>query len=223
MIIKGNLDVGDSSIESLGNIKEIKGYLDLRNECKNLKDLGNIKYVKELRIGTVLDSFKITNLKIIKGDFYLANSNLKSLGSIKIIQGECQASGSSLIEFGENLIAVYDDIILAYSHELKSFGKGFKKCYGNLSLTKCESLKNLGNIESVGRTLNLTGCKSLTSLNQLKYADKIYIEDCTLLKTLPKDLKVSKNIYIKNSGITKEYMKKEKPDLFESCIWDYWF
>ncbi len=223
MIINGNLDIGDSSIESLGNIKEIKGYLDLRNECKNLKDLGNIKYVKELRIGTVLDSFKITNLKIIKGNLYLANSNLKSLGSIKIIQGECQCSGSSLDVFGENLIAVYDDIILAYSRQLKTFGKSLTKCYGNLSLTKCESLKNLGNIESIGRTLNLTGCKSLISLNQLKYADKIYIEDCPLLKTLPKDLKVSKNIYIKNSGITRNYMEKEKPDLFESCIWDYWF
>lgn len=223
MIIKGNLDLGDSSIESLGNIKQIKGYLDLRDECKTLKDLGNIKYIKELRIGIVSDSFKITNLKVIKGDLYLTNSNLKSLGSIKFIQGDCQASGSSLKVFGENLIAVSGDIILAYSHELKTFGKSFKKCYGNLSLTKCGSLENLGNIESVGRTLNLIGCKSLTSLNQLKYADKIYIEDCPLLKTLPKDLKVSKNIYIKNSGITKEYMKKEKPDLFESCIWDHWF
>ncbi len=45
MIIKGNVSIGESSIVSLGNLKEVHGrFLSLRN-CKNLTSLGNLEFV----------------------------------------------------------------------------------------------------------------------------------------------------------------------------------
>ena len=44
MIIKGELNLGESSIESLGELTEVKGDLYLR-DCVNLKNLGNLKTV----------------------------------------------------------------------------------------------------------------------------------------------------------------------------------
>jgi len=46
MIIKGNLDLRNSNIESLGELTQVNGYLNLF-ECKDLKSLGNIKKIKD--------------------------------------------------------------------------------------------------------------------------------------------------------------------------------
>jgi len=69
MIIKGNLYLDESSIESLGNIKEIKGNLILW-KCYNLKDLGN--------------------LEIIRGDLInlMFTKKLQSLGKLKRFTGK---------------------------------------------------------------------------------------------------------------------------------------
>jgi hypothetical protein len=69
MIIKGNLYLDESSIESLGNIKEIKGNLILW-KCYNLKDLGN--------------------LEIIRGDLInlMFTKKLQSLGKLKRFDGK---------------------------------------------------------------------------------------------------------------------------------------
>jgi len=69
MIIKGNLYLDESSIESLGNIKEIKGNLILW-KCYNLKDLGN--------------------LEIIRGDLInlMFTKKLQSLGKLKSFDGK---------------------------------------------------------------------------------------------------------------------------------------
>lgn len=45
MIIKGDLSLQNSNIESLGNLKEVHGDLNLGG-CRNLKDLGKLEIVK---------------------------------------------------------------------------------------------------------------------------------------------------------------------------------
>ena len=49
MIINGNLKLNESNITSLGKLKEVNGYLDITN-CLSLKDLGNIKKVKQISL-----------------------------------------------------------------------------------------------------------------------------------------------------------------------------
>lgn len=114
MIINGNLDLERSSIESLGNIKEIKGELNLIS-CKKIKSLGNLK-----KIGK---------------DFY-SNDEIESLGDLQIVNS-------------------------------------------SVFLQKCYLLKNLGKLK-----------------------------------------KVKGSIYLLGSGITKEYIEKEKPFLLNKCVWE---
>lgn len=133
MIIKGNLDLQNSSIESLDELKEVRGNVNL-SFSKNLKDLGNLSKV-----------FSFTAIDC---------STLFSLSNLEFISG-------------------------------------------SLILKGCNNLTNLGKIKSLNYWLNITDCYNLKSLE--------YIES------------VNGVLYLKNSGVTEEYIKKYKPQLLKNC------
>lgn len=82
MIINGNLYLDESSIESLGNIKEVNGNLILW-KCYNLKDLGN--------------------LEIIRGDIinFMFTKKLKDLGKLK------RFTGNRILLYASNITPQY--------------------------------------------------------------------------------------------------------------------
>lgn len=135
MIINGNLILRDSLIESLGNIEEVNGYVDLMG-CNNLKDLGK--------------------LKIIRNNVTLNSPKLKSLRNLKSIDGK-------------------------------------------LGFLDCNNLETLGNLEIVTSHLGIFRCEKLKSLGNLKIVRGL--------------------IKINNSSITKEYVQREKPWLYDKCKW----
>lgn len=81
MVINGDLNLKNSSIESLGKLKKINagGLLIEFNNCKNLKDLGNLEQID-------CGMFEIINCH-----------NLKDLGKLKKIK-------AVIIEFKKNVI-----------------------------------------------------------------------------------------------------------------------
>jgi hypothetical protein len=64
--VEGDLWLGGSSIESLGELQFVDGYLSLR-ECQNLKTLGSLKKVE--------------------GNFWLNYSPIESLGELEFVGG----------------------------------------------------------------------------------------------------------------------------------------
>ena len=86
MIINGSLYLDESSIESLGDIKEVKERLYLFN-CKNLKSLNNIKKVGSLDLGGCENIITLGNLEIVEEEINLYGcKQLRDLGKIK----QCQ-------------------------------------------------------------------------------------------------------------------------------------
>jgi hypothetical protein len=87
MIINGNIDLSDSNIETLGKLKEIKGFINLL-VCENLKDLGELKKINgDLKISwSKINS--IGNLREVQGDLNIVNCyDLTSLNKLKVVSG----------------------------------------------------------------------------------------------------------------------------------------
>jgi len=90
MIVNGNLNLRSSTIESLGNLKEVKDNLFLKG-CTNLKDLGKLKKAKSVTLGLCpnLKSFPV-NLKLeaiydFDNDFKIL-SNWKSFDTLQELE-----------------------------------------------------------------------------------------------------------------------------------------
>lgn len=159
MIVNGNIDLSDSNIETLGKLKEIKGFINLQ-VCENLKDLGE--------------------LKKINGDLKISWSKINSIGNLREVQGDL-------------------DIVNCY--DLTSLNK-LKVVSGVVNLFKCKSLVSLGNLQLIdGEFLSVEYCKNLKNLGKLS------------------ELSGDFDIYLKFSGITKEYIEKHKPELIGRCKW----
>ena len=83
--ISGNLDLVDSKIESLGNLKSVGGSLVLYNS--QIKSLGNLESVGgtlNLRDSSIKS---LGNLKSVSGNLYLRSTPIKSLGNLKSVGG----------------------------------------------------------------------------------------------------------------------------------------
>ncbi len=91
------------------------------------------------------------------------------------------------------------------------------KVFGYLLLENCENLKSLSNLKEVKNSLSLnTQIESLGKLE--KVGEDLYLQSCRNLKTLG-DLKETNRVFLNGSGITREYIIKEKPFLLDKCIW----
>ncbi len=105
---------------------------------------------------------------------------------------------------------------LQYS-SISSLGN-IKKVKGFVSLLGCINLKSLGNIKFIME--DLTANDELESLGELEEVKgDLRLQRCKNLKSLENLLKVKGFIYLENSGVTKEYVEKEKPNLLKRCRW----
>ena len=87
MIVNGNLILRDSLVNSLGNLKEVNGYVDLMG-CNNLMDLGKLKIIRN---NVTLNGSKLKslgNLRSIDGKLGLLDcNNLEDLGELEVVAG----------------------------------------------------------------------------------------------------------------------------------------
>lgn len=136
-----------------------------------------------------------------------------------IINGNLDLSYSSpmLKSLGE-LVEVKKILSLTFS-SIESLGKLKKINSGRFS--SCQNLKSLENLEEVKDFLVLNYCKNLKSLGKLKTVKgNLDLRYCSSLKDLG-ELKIVKKIYLFGSGITKQYIKKQKSFLLDKCDWEF--
>jgi hypothetical protein len=182
----GDLDLSNSDIEELpDNLIEVNGRLFLSN-CKNLKSLNKLRYVKK-----DLNLINCVSLKNLPDDLEVGESLFLSNTSIEILP--------------DNLTDIYGLLNLSYCKRLKSLNKlRYVKDGANLAL--CTNLRELNNLEYVGKFLNLAVCKNLKKLpNNLKVKGPLRI-DSTSIKKLPSGLEVDGLLNIDSTPI------KELPD-----------
>ena len=87
----------------------------------------------------------------------------------------------------------------------------------DISYTKITDISFLKN--KTFKYLNLSGLGFEQLPNGLETLMELRLNDCFQLKELPKDLKVGEILYLKDSGITKGYIMKNRKDLLYKCDW----
>lgn len=127
MIINGDVDLSNSkNLISLGNIKEVKGFLNLLS-CKSLKDFGN--------------------LKKLYGDLRSNSEKIISTGLLQLIDGNCELTDCICLKTLNKLKKVSGILNLYYCSSLKSLGD-LETVEGEfISLQGCKSLKDLGKLK----------------------------------------------------------------------------
>ncbi len=115
-----------------------------------------------------------------------------------IINGDLNLKNSSVESLGE-ITEINGDVFLTDS-SIISLGK-LKIIKGSLSCWDCSNLISLGELNEIKGGIKLWGCKNLKSLNKLN--------------------KVGLVLLLRESGINEEYIKKEKPKLFNQCEFRY--
>jgi hypothetical protein len=118
-MVKGNLDLSQMKINSLGNLVSVDGSLYLDNS--EIETLGSLNYVKDslyLQESTIQSLGELTfigknlNLSLCK--------NIKSLGKLQQVEGKLVAVHSGLEDFGD-LEWVHDALYIDYS-DVSSLG-----------------------------------------------------------------------------------------------------
>jgi hypothetical protein len=120
---------------------------------------------------------------------------------------------------------IINGIMIIVNCSIESLGN-LKEVNGNLDLSWNSNLKTLGNLEKVNGlkfntlgNLNLFNCRNLKDLGNLQFVyHSLFLGNCKNLKTLGK-LSFAYRIYLKDSGVTEEYIRKEKPKLLGNCKW----
>ncbi len=97
--VDGNLDLAWSDIKSLGELEFVIGKLNLLG-CSKIKNLGNIKRVKEisLRLSSVQS---LSKLEEVNGDLNLTKCyDIETLGNLKKVDGDLDLSYSPIESLG---------------------------------------------------------------------------------------------------------------------------
>jgi hypothetical protein len=97
-IIEGDLDLYEIKwIEDLGNVKEVKGDLDLCGS--SIKSLGKLEYVDGDLWLSYTPIQSLGNLiKRVEGSLYLAYSSIQSLGKLEYVGGDLYFKNTPLSE-----------------------------------------------------------------------------------------------------------------------------
>lgn len=145
------------------------------------------------------DIESLGNLEEVKGNFGIINCRkLQTLNKLKTVKKLIASECINLESLG-NLEWVNFHVKLDERKKLKSLGKlKYGSIYINLS--GCENLKDLGELKIVTGVINLKGCKNLKHLGDLT--------------------EVKGTLFLYNSGITKEYIILNKPQLLKKCDWE---
>jgi hypothetical protein len=172
-IVGGSLDIGGTSLKSLGKLKKVE-YLDL--DGTQIASLGNLEYVEDLYLNDKVKDFG--KLKEVKGTLTLDYSPIQSLGNIQKV-GELDLRASQINDLG-NLEEVTQDLRL--NGKIKSLGK-LKRVLGDLSFdNRSDSkLQSLNNLEYIGGELDSAGDESLKTLGKLKQVKgSIYLQNSAI-------------------------------------------
>ena len=120
-ILPNGLNMQANNVESLGKIKEVRGFVYLRSD--SLENLGELQYVEgDLVIADCPKLTSLSPLREVTGTLNLVRSSIESLGSLKFVGGRLNLQGKPNIDFSE-LIEVGS---VALSKKLKFNDLGFK-------------------------------------------------------------------------------------------------
>lgn len=109
----------------------------------------------------------ISNQGVIEGDIVIRGNEIKSLGALKIINGNLGVDSNSLLNLGE-LSYVKNDFWISNAQNLKSLCN-LEKVGGNLSL-RYSDIIDLGKLKNVGHKLSLrdTNVENISNLKSVK-------------------------------------------------------
>jgi hypothetical protein len=188
-VITGDLDLGNN-IQSLSNIETVGGEIFFGNSINTLEDLGKIEVINAVySFSPPTRIKKFDYLKTINGDLDLRRASFpESLGSLEVINGSLNATGSDLNSLG-NLKSVSSYAILprgvkkidgvSFGDSLELFDGteiiNVKTIPGSFSVLEVPGMKSkhsaTGSIEEIGGLANL-GSSSSTMLGNLKRVGK---------------------------------------------------
>ena len=110
--IKGDLDLRNSKITSLGNLQSVDGYLNLYKS--QIESLGNLKSVGgDLNLENCKELSSLGNLENVGGDLYLFNcKKLESLGNLERVDGNLYLENTKITSL-ENLKEINGHIYIS--------------------------------------------------------------------------------------------------------------
>ena len=156
---------------------------------------------------------------IINENLYLSDcENLTSLGNLREVKKALFVGGDtySLEKLGNLEKVGY----ISMSDNIEDLGNLKEITFGSLDLHN-SYIKSLNNLERVGKDLNLRYCGSLKDLGKIVHVHgSIHLEECRSLKTLGEIKFIygkTSFIYLRDSGITRDYIKEFKPKLLSKC------
>lgn len=208
--IHGNIDLDDSELKSLYNLKHIGGNLALMGS--QLEDFGKLETIGgSLTFNEVWDkperAAKVTSLKNIReigGELDIAISNITDLGALKTVGGDVFVKKSNLKTLN-NLEYIGGTLYLDNS-SVETLGK-LKEIGGDANF-RHSALTDLGNLEKVGGSVDLKGTQVKT-LKNLKYVGNLLvltnssIEDLGKLEKVMGYISLNRYLYDKKTDIAK--------------------
>jgi hypothetical protein len=100
--VDGDLFLSNTSIKNLGNLEKVDGFLDLENTP--IESLGDLKKVKG-GLNLFNSSIKsLGNLEKVGGYLDLQNTPIKSLGNLKYVGGDLNLEGCPLAKLSDEEI-----------------------------------------------------------------------------------------------------------------------
>ena len=208
--VHGNIDLDDSELKSLYNLKHIGGNLALMGS--KLEDFGKLETIGgSLTFNEVWDkperAAKVTSLKNIReigGELDIAISNITDLGALKTVGGDVFVKKSNLKTLN-NLEYIGGTLYLDNS-SVETLGK-LKEIGGDANL-RHSALTDLGDLEKVGGSIDLKGTQVKT-LKNLKYVGNILVltnssvEDLGNLEKVMGYISLNRYLYDKKTDISK--------------------
>jgi len=149
-IIRGNVDLTEISIKSLGNLVGVIGNLNLGNN-KTLEDLGSLEFVENILYLHNTNIKSLGSIKYVGGDLILRNSDAESLGNLESVGGYFNLKNSYINSLG-NLKSVGGNFD-ARTYRLKSLGK--LETVGGYLFIDDTNIDSLGNLKYVGAEIDL--------------------------------------------------------------------
>ena len=206
MIVNGDFNANGSSIQSLGKLKEVnEGHIFLR-DCKNLKDLGNLEKIGTINLDILTENFSFNKVKFIQQFFIVKIKNCKQINIDYLEEIKNFAGPTEFWLYVKNLGKL--KYITSFQFNLS--------IYDNIDF----NFSNFGKVETIYGNLIINGSKNLKSLKPLKkVSGVIYLVNCPNLKDLGYILECSSRIELNNTGITKEYIIKNHPNLINKITW----
>lgn len=239
MIVKGDLILDSSNIESLGELEKVNGKLSLYN-CSDLKNLGNLKTVDGLLdIRFCSSIISLENLEYCRDIRLMGCENLKDLGKLRIIEiSELDLILTRLSELPKSIL-----VITNTTQDNMFFRPEILNSLGNLEEVDCNinisnynfvgTIKSLNPIKNINGNLKIGGGYSINSRNPFpKFFNDIssieYIDGDLDLYYYPNDiLKINSGLQLNgdilvnaytNENVIKQipkHLKHKITDLFE--------